>query len=86
MSAATLYAFDELLDLDARLLCDSEIRAAYLDARHKIDRLEACAAKLLAAVHGRGIPAGDGASSTAAWAQWQTGQRISEAKASLQAG
>jgi hypothetical protein len=54
--------------------------------RREIDRLEASAARLLAGVHHRGIPAGDGAASTPAWSQWQTGQRVSEARASLDAG
>jgi hypothetical protein len=77
---------DELAALDVSLLCDSEIRETFLELRRDIDRREAVAARLLAGLHGRGIPAGDGASSTPAWSQTQTGQRFSEAKASLEAG
>jgi hypothetical protein len=77
---------DELAALDVSALCDSEIRETFVALRRDIDRLEASAARLLATVHGRGIPAGDGASSTSAWAQSHTGQRFSDAKASLDAG
>jgi Domain of unknown function (DUF222) len=77
---------EELAALDVSVLCDSEIREIFLDLRRDIDRREAVAARLLAVLHGRGIPAGDGASSTPAWVQSQTGQRFSEARASLDAG
>jgi hypothetical protein len=76
---------DELAALDVSSLCDSEMREVLLDLRRDIDRREAVAARLLAGLHGRGIPAGDGASSTPAWMQSQTWQRFSEAKASLDA-
>src|SRR5207248_3579713 len=46
---------------------------------------EAVAAMLLSAVEGRGIPYSDGATTTAAWAQWRAGQRWRDAKASLDA-
>jgi Domain of unknown function (DUF222) len=54
--------------------------------RCDIDRREAIAARFLAAVHLRGIPAGDGASSTPPWVQSETGQRWGDARASLDAG
>ena len=73
-------------DLELSALCDSEIREMYLAQRRKIDRDEAFAAELLAVLHGRGIPAGDGASSTPVWVQSQTGQRYVDARASLEAG
>jgi hypothetical protein len=77
---------DELVDVDVAMLCDSEVRDAYVETRRVIDRLEAAAARLLAVAYHRTIPLGDGASSTPAWAQAQTGQRYGEAKASLEAG
>src|SRR5260221_9766599 len=86
MLATMAWTCEELLDIDVSALCDSEIREAFFENRRLSDRLEASAALLLAAAHRRGLPAGDGASSTAAWANAQTGQRYSEAKASLDAG
>jgi Domain of unknown function (DUF222)/HNH endonuclease len=86
MAGTLSRAVDELVDIDLSALCDSEIRETYVELRRDIDRQEAFAAKLLAGVHHRGIPSGDGAASTAVWSQWQTGQRVTEAKASLDAG
>jgi hypothetical protein len=40
----------------------------------------------MVAEHRRGVAAGEGATSTAAWVQWQTGQRFTDARASLDAG
>jgi len=79
-------AVDELVGTDVGTLCDSELRETVIAARREIDRLEAFVATLLVAVHRRGIPAGDGATSTPAWVQWQTGQRFTDARASLDAG
>jgi hypothetical protein len=79
-------AVDELVGIDVSTMCDSEIRETLIAARREIDRQEAFVATLMVAVHRRGIPAGDGASSTPAWVQWQTGQRFSDARASLDAG
>jgi Domain of unknown function (DUF222) len=86
VTEAGVHTFEELVDVDSTMLCDSEIRAAYVGARGMIDRLEAAAARLLAAAHHRTIPLGEGASSTPAWSQAQTGQRYSDAKATLEAG
>jgi hypothetical protein len=86
MSGTLTRAVDELVDTDVGTMCDSEIRETYIRLRGDIDRQEAFAARLLAGVHHRGIPSGDGAASTPAWAQAQTGQRWSDAKASLDAG
>src|SRR3954451_12624624 len=77
---------EELVDLDVSRLCDSEVRERFVEVRGLIDRLEATAAALLAAVHHPAIPLGDGAASAATWAQAQTGQRVGEARASLEAG
>jgi hypothetical protein len=41
---------------------------------------------LLVALHGRGIPSGEGASSTPVWVQFQTGQRVRDARVSLATG
>src|SRR4051794_24463375 len=76
----------EFFDLDVSALCDSEVRERFVEVRGLIDRLEATASALLAAVHRRGIPLGDGAASAPLWAQAQTGQRVGEARASLEAG
>src|SRR5471030_855342 len=77
---------DELEALDPSLLCDSEIRETFIEVRRENDRREAVAARLLVALHRRGIPSGDGASSTPVWVQFQTGQRVRDARVSLAAG
>jgi hypothetical protein len=77
---------DDLASSDVSLWPDAAISETYVALRHDIDRREAVAAKLLAGLHGRQVPLGDGASSTPAWVQWRTGQRAGEAKASLEAG
>jgi hypothetical protein len=64
---------DELEALDPSLLCDSEIRETFIAMRRENDRREAVAARLLVALHGRGVPAGDGSSSTPVWVQYKTG-------------
>jgi hypothetical protein len=84
MSAAL--TIDELEALDPSLLCDSEIRETFIELRRENDRREAVAARLLVALHGRGVPAGEGASSTPVWVQFQTGQRIRDARISLATG
>jgi hypothetical protein len=86
MLKALTRAVDELADVDPPAMCDAEMRETYLVLRREIDRSEACAARLLAGIDGRGIPSGDGASSTAAWVQAHTGQRYTEAHASLATG
>ena len=65
---------------------DARWRTRSVIARREIDRLESFAAGLLAAVDDRRIPCGAGATSAPAWAQWHTGERWQEAKASLDAG
>ena len=64
---STALTIAELEALDPSLLCDSEIRATFIELRRENDRREAVAARLLVALHGRGIPAGEGASSTPVW-------------------
>src|SRR3954447_17883519 len=76
----------DLEPIETSLLCDAALAERFIELRAEIDRQEAVAARLLAAVQGRGIPLADGASSTAAWAQWKAGQRWQDAKASLDAG
>src|SRR5260221_3206606 len=85
MLATMAWTCEELLDIDVSALCDSEIREAFFENRRLSDRLEASAALLLAAAHRRGLPAGDGASSTAAWANAPTGQRYSGTKGAFEA-
>jgi hypothetical protein len=86
MSAGLGSVVDELVDVDVSGLCDSEIRERFVQARREIDRLERYAACMLVSVHGRGIPSGDGASSTPAWVQFQTRQRFRDARISLATG
>jgi hypothetical protein len=86
MSAALTTVVDELVDVDASGLCDGELRARFLDVRHEIDRLEHYAAAMLVAGHRRGVPAGEGASSTPMWVQYETGQRPRDARRSLATG
>jgi hypothetical protein len=51
---------DELERLDLSMLCDAEIREAFIEVRRENDRREAAAARLLVAVHGRRVPSGEG--------------------------
>src|SRR5450432_1986486 len=81
MSAALTIA--ELEALDPSLLCDSEIRDTFIELRRENDRREAVASRLLLALHRRGVPRGEGASSTPMWVQFQTGQRTRDARLSL---
>ena len=81
MSAAR--TTDELEALDPSLLCDSEIRDTFIELRRENDRREAVAARMLVALHRRGVPTGEGASSTPMWVQFQTGQRLRDARVSL---
>src|SRR5450432_3960529 len=75
----------ELAGTDLSEWSDSELRDTYVECRRDIDCREAFAARVLLAIGRRGIPAGDGAVSTGAWAQAQTGQRVGEANALLAA-
>jgi hypothetical protein len=84
MSAAL--TTDELERLDASRLCDSEIRETYIALRRDNDRREAVAARLLIALHRRGVPKGEGASATTMWVQFQTGQRSRDTRVSLNTG
>jgi Domain of unknown function (DUF222) len=83
MLEALARAVDELVDADVSEMCDSELRETFVASRRNADRHASFEARVLLAIQRRGIPAGDGASSTAAWAQWQSGLRVSEAKAIL---
>jgi hypothetical protein len=78
---------NELVGLeDLESLTDAGLADTFIEVRREIDRLESVAARLVAGVEGRGIPYSQGATSVAAWAQWHTGQRWAEAKASFDAG
>ena len=67
-------------------MVDAAVRAEYIELSHAADRIEYRRAQLLAAIHRRGIPYENGASSTPAWVQYNTGQHAGEARASLNAG
>jgi hypothetical protein len=86
MSVALSSVVDELVDVDATGLCDSELRARFIEARREIDRLESYACTMLVSAHRRGVPRGEGASSTPMWVQFQTGQRLRDARISLATG
>ncbi len=75
-----------LASIDTSLWSDAALADTFIGLRREIDRLESVAARLFVAAEGRGIPYGQGATSPAAWAQWRTGQRWAEAKASFDAG
>src|SRR5882724_6237056 len=84
MTAARTTA--ELEALDPSVLCDSEVRATFIELRRENDRREAVAARMLVALHRRGVPKGEGASSTPMWVQFQTGQRLRDGRLSLAVG
>jgi Domain of unknown function (DUF222) len=84
MSAAL--TTDDLEALDPSALCDAEIRETFIELRRDNDRREAIAARMRVALHRRGVPRGEGASSTPMWVQFQTGQRRRDAHVSLNAG
>src|SRR6059058_5701337 len=73
---------DEWVGVDVALMPDALLADTFIEVRREIERLESLAGRLLMAVEGRGIPYGQGATSVSAWAQWQTGQRWQDAKAS----
>ncbi len=75
-----------MVENDIELMVDAAVHAEYVDLSREADRIDCRRALLVAAIHRRGIPNGDGAASTPMWVQRQTGQRSNEAKASLDAG
>jgi hypothetical protein len=77
-------AVDEFAAVDLTAWPDAAIADTFIEVRREIDRLEHVVAKLLAGVADRKIALAIGASSTPAWAQWRTGQRWTEARASLE--
>jgi hypothetical protein len=79
-------AVEEIVAVEVANLCDSEIRERFVAMRRNVDRLDAHLAELVAAVHHRKLALGDGAVSTPAWVQAQTGQRIADARTSLLMG
>ena len=79
-------AVEQLYESDIECMVDSAVRAEYIELSRAADRVEYRRARLLAAIHHRGIAFENGAASTPAWVQWQTGQRRGEARASLDAG
>ena len=79
-------AVEQLFETEIDCMVDSAVRAEYIELSRAADRIEHRRARLLAAIHHRGIAFENGAASTPAWVQWQTGQRRGEARASLDAG
>ena len=75
-----------MFETDIDDMVDAGVRAEYIELSRTVDRLEHRRARLLIAIHRRGIPLENGASSTPAWVQYNTGQRKGEARASLEAG
>ena len=79
-------AVDEIATFDVMAETDAALVDTFIELRRQIDRLECTTANVLASIEGRRIPYGAGAASAPAWAQWQTGQRWQDAKASFDAG
>jgi hypothetical protein len=79
-------AVDLMVSNDIDSMPDAAVRAEFVELSRESDRLEHRRARLLAAIHRRGIPFESGASSTPAWVQAHTGQRVGEARSSLEAG
>jgi hypothetical protein len=79
-------AVDGVVGVPTDELADGALRAELLLVAREIDRLEHRRARLLAAIHRRGIPNADGAGSTPAWAQHLTGQARHDARKALLAG
>ena len=77
---------EQLAGLDIESMPDAAVRAEYIELMRARDRIEHRRHGSSSAIHRRGIPFENGASSTPAWVQWQTGQRRGEARASLEAG
>ncbi len=86
MPDALAAAVDQRISTDVSLLVDAAVRAEYVEVRNAIDRLEAHAARLLASAHHRQLRCAEGMASTPSWSQSLTGQRWTDAKASLDAG
>jgi hypothetical protein len=79
-------AVDQIVACDVSDMTDAATRAEFLELSRVSDRIDHRKAVLLAAIHRRGIPNGDGAASTPLWAQSHAGQRAGEARALLEAG
>ena len=76
----------EFLALDVASLSDAAVRESFLEARAQADQWDLVCARLAAAVHERGIPNEDGATTTPTWIQQHAGQHRGEAKQSVRVG
>jgi hypothetical protein len=76
-------AVERLAGTDVDSMCDTELHDEFVSLSREVDRLECRRARVLAAIHRRGIPDAVGAVSTPMWAQRQTGWRAREARAAL---
>ena len=79
-------AVDDVVGVDVSGMCASEIRERIVGMRRAMDRQDAHLAALVAAAHHHKLALGDGAVSTAAWVQAQTGQRVGDARVVLAMG
>ena len=77
---------DAIGTLDPADLSDVQLAGEVLRLRREMDRLDAVFAGLVAAAHARGVGAGDGYQSTAAWLRWQAGMRTADVRAAIDAG
>jgi hypothetical protein len=79
-------AVDRVIDAELDELSDAAVRDEFVELCRELDRLEHRRARLLAAIHRRGIPDAVGALSTAKWAEQQTGLPVRDARDALHAG
>ncbi|HEY5013597.1 MAG TPA: DUF222 domain-containing protein [Acidimicrobiia bacterium] len=86
LSTALDRVVERVVDLDVSDMSDAATCAEFLDLCRVSDRIDHRKAVLLASIHRRGIPNGDGAASTPLWVQAHAGQRAGEARALLEAG
>ena len=86
MPATSAPSASEFLALDVASLSDAAVRESFLEARAQADQWELVCARLAAAVHERGIPNEDGATTTPTWIQQHAGQHRGEAKQSVRVG
>jgi hypothetical protein len=79
-------AVDELAMLDPSELSDAALAHELVALRRQMDRQDAVFARLARVAHVRGLGAGDGAASTAAWLRHRAGMREGDARAAIECG
>ncbi len=79
-------AADAWAALDPSDLPDTTVADLLSAARHGLDRIEACFARLARTAHVRGLSSASGAPSTAAWLARRAAMRTGDARAAIDAG